>query len=63
MTSSIMAAFLETVSVAYRTRTLPLPLANVADVLTPAGRKVRTENSKIVPFLSKHPDCKLTVVT
>lgn len=40
VTSSIMAAFLDTVSMAYRSRTLPLQLANVVDILTPARRKV-----------------------
>lgn len=53
VTSSIMAAFLDTVSVSYRSRTLPLPLANVVDILTPARRKVRIENMKMVQFLFK----------
>lgn len=39
-TSSVMAAFLDTVSVAYRSRASPLPLANLVDILTPTGRKV-----------------------
>ncbi|MPC68744.1 hypothetical protein E2C01_062952 [Portunus trituberculatus] len=38
-TSSVMAAFLDTVSLAYRSRASPLPLANVVDMLTPTGRK------------------------
>lgn len=40
ITSSVMAAFLDTVSLAYRSRSSPLPLANIVDFLTPTGRKV-----------------------
>ncbi|KAG0720520.1 Protein misato 1 [Chionoecetes opilio] len=39
-TSSIMAAFLDTISLAYRSRSSPLPFTSVVDLLTPAGRKV-----------------------
>ncbi|ROT69703.1 putative protein misato-like 1 [Penaeus vannamei] len=40
LSSSIIAAFLDTMSLIYRSRTSPLPVAHIVDVLTFGGRKI-----------------------
>ncbi|XP_042213839.1 protein misato homolog 1-like isoform X2 [Homarus americanus] len=40
ITSSVMAAFVDTASLVYRSRTSPLPLSYVVDMLSPGGRNV-----------------------
>lgn len=54
LSSSIIAAFLDTMSLIYRSRTSPLPVAHIVDVLTFGGRKVRVKKSW-------HFDCSFCV--
>uniref|UniRef100_A0A0P4W8X7 Protein misato n=1 Tax=Scylla olivacea TaxID=85551 RepID=A0A0P4W8X7_SCYOL len=72
-TSSVMAAFLDSVSLAYRSRASPLPLANVVDILTPTGRKVAggslslplgiKSNQSFAEWLHEEHECSLVSVS
>ncbi|XP_071536621.1 protein misato homolog 1 isoform X1 [Panulirus ornatus] len=54
LASSIMAVFMDTASLAYRTRTSPMPLACVVDSLTSAGRNVSGGSLALPLGLSSH---------